>query len=148
MKRKEMRKVIVSDILNWRIEEHKEYNKHATTICYRKHLDEALIVADESKNTINLYYEVMKHFKTLVEPQIQKSKTGESFIKYDNHNFWYSRNKDAIMKSFFEFILKKICLSDGVDCMESLKRVHNNEDFSSLEIIVATIPRGDKMDSS
>ena len=102
-----MRKVIVSDILNWRIEEHKEDNKHATTICHRKYLDEAFIVADESKNTINLYYEVMKHFKTLVEPQIQKSKSGELYIKYDGNNIWYSRNKDAIMKSFFEFMLRR-----------------------------------------
>jgi len=119
-----MRITKVADILNWRIEQQKEGNKKITIICYRKYLDEALIVADEDKNTINLYYEVMKHFKTLVEPQIQKSKNRELFIKYDGNNIWYSRNKDAIMQSFFEFTLKKICLSDGVDYQESLKRVY------------------------
>jgi len=119
-----MRTIKANDTLNWRVEEQKEGNKNVTIIGYRKYLDEALIIADESKNSINLYYEMMKHFKTLVEPQIQKSKAGESFIKYDNSNVWYSRNKDAIIKSFFEFLLKRICLSDGVDCKESLNRVH------------------------
>jgi hypothetical protein len=119
-----MRKITASDVLNWRIEEQKEENKTASLIGYRKYLDEALIKAGEDKNSINLYYEMMKHFKTLVEPHIETSKKREYTLKYDNNNMWNSRNKNVIMQSLYEFTLKRICLSDEVDYMESLKRVH------------------------
>lgn len=119
-----MKKVRVIDTQNWKIEEQKESNKHSTLICYRKYLDEALIVADEGKNSIKLYYDVFKHFKTVVEPQIDTTSTKEYVLKYDNSNIWYHRDKNRLILNLYEFLLKRVCLSDEVNFTESLKRVH------------------------
>jgi len=120
-----MRIVKIADTLSWKIEEHKEDNKHATIVAHRKYLDEALNVADYGKNYIKIYYDVLQHFKTLVSPQIQQTSSGEFYIRYDNVNSWYHRDKSRVVQNLFEFILKKICLSDEVDYKESLKRVHS-----------------------
>jgi hypothetical protein len=120
-----MRRVKVSDVLNWRIEEQKEENKTASLIGYRKYLDEALNLADYGRNYIKIYYDVLQHFKTLVEPQIRKTSTDEYMLKYNTANSWYHRDKNRVIQNFYEFMLKKICLSDSVDYKESLKRVHS-----------------------
>ena len=120
-----MRIVKIADTLSWKIEEHKEDNKHATIVAHRKYLDEALNLADYGINYIKIYYDVLQHFKTLVEPQIQKTSTGEYMLKYNTANSWYHRDKNRVIQNFYEFMLKKICLSDSVDYKESLKRVHS-----------------------
>jgi len=127
--------VKASDPLNWKIEEKKEGNKNSSLIGYRKYLDEALIRAGEDKNSINLYYELMKHFKMLVEPHIETSKKGEHTLKYNDNNMWHSSSKSVVIQSLYEFTLKRVCLSDEVDYQESMKRVHAmsaNEIFKKL----------------
>ena len=118
-----MKIISVANNLNWRVEEQKEGNKNLTLVCYRKYLDEALIVANDSNNSINLYYEMLKAFKVLVSPKIELTSTGEYTLKYNNTNSWYHRDKNRVIQSFYEFTLKRVCLKDGVDYMESMKRV-------------------------
>jgi len=82
------------------------------------------VIADESHKYIKLYNEVFKHFKELVPSKIETTSTGEYKIVFDNANSWYHRNKNIIMQSFYEFTLKRVCMSDKINFNESLKRVH------------------------
>lgn len=107
----------------WKIEEAKETNKNTTLLCYRKYLDEALCIANDGKNSIKLYYEVLKHFKEQISPHIETTSSGEYALRYTTANSWFHRDKNRIMQSFYEFTLKRVCLKDSVDFMESLKRV-------------------------
>ena len=118
-----MKTITAADTLNWRVEEQKEGNKNLTLLCFRKYLDEALKVADKDKNSLTLYYETLEHFKGLVTPLIETTLKGEYTLKFDNKNQWYHRDKSRIILSFYEFILKKICLRKNLDYLDGLVAV-------------------------
>jgi len=125
--------ISIADAMSWRVSEKKEKNKNLSLVCYRKYLDEALIIANESKNYTNEYNETLKHFKTIVEHKIETTSTGEYLLKHSNNISWYHRQKAVIIKSYFEFILKRICLKNEVNFVESLRVVFDmkNEQFLS-----------------
>jgi len=132
-----MRIVKAADTLSWKIEERKEGNKHTTLICYRKYLDEALAVADESKNSIKLYYEVLKHFKEQISAYVKTTSTGEYVLKYNNDNCWFHRDKNRVMQSFYEFTLKRVCLKNGINFIDGLQKVFsmNSDDILKVQKI-------------
>lgn len=115
--------ISVADTLSWKIEEQKEGNKNISLLCYRQHLNEALIIANESENYTKQYFKVLEHFKELVTHKIEVTSTGEYSLKHSNNNKWNHRKKDTIIKSYFEYILKRVCLQDEVNFKESLSVV-------------------------
>jgi hypothetical protein len=125
--------ISVADAMSWRVEEQKEGNKNLSLVGYRKYLDESLLLADESKNYIEQYYETLEHFKMIVGHKIETTLSGEYFLKHSKRNGWHHRQKDTIIKSYFEFILKRVCLKNDVDFIESLRVVFDmkNEQFLS-----------------
>ena len=127
------RVINVADSMSWKIEEIKEGNKNPSLLCYRKYLDEALLIADESKNYTDEYNETLEHFKTIVEHKIETTSTGEHLLKHSNNTSWYHRQKTVIIKSYFEFILKRVCLKNEVNFVESLRVLFDmkNEQFLS-----------------
>ena len=123
--------VRVLDNNNWAVV--RKTKKSEAVLKYRKNLLEALSASDESINLENEYNEALKQFTLLVQSQIKKESTGEYSLSYNKSTVWYHRDKERIIHSFFEFTLKKLCLS-GKSYVEAIKESCLVSPFQKQEV--------------
>lgn len=129
---KVIKRIVAIDQMNWRLERKKKNSTEFALIGYYKYLVKATLELQEHTKTVSLYYEALKSFKTLIEPQIITRTTGEHILQYDNNRF-YHRDKEKIILSIFEYELKRICLEQKKDYMQSLIQI---KEYKTIEALI------------
>ena len=106
--------------------------KRDRNVLTRKYLLEVLeksaeidsAIARELENIKKEYLSKLEQFFDAHITKVKRESSGELSLSFDSNNTWHHRKESVIIQSMFEFMLKRVCLRDGVGYAVALNRVN------------------------